>query len=310
LAKIRFFYIFAFSIVKTMQKETKATLCIFLASIIWGVAFVFQLTGMEFMRPLTFNGVTFLIGSVSLVPVIMLFGKKKIQFNNRKLLIYGAICGCILFFAANTQQFGIDMTGTAGKSGFITGLYIIFVPVAGIFMKRRAGVFVWLAVMFAVVGMYFLCIRADEGFGSITSGDIMLLISALCWSAHIIVIDRFVKKVDALQLSMIQFFVCGIFCMLASRIAREPFEPAMIVEGAVPVLYRGLVSIGVAYTCQVVGQRYVAPTKASVIFSLEAVFAAIGGALIINEIMTPRSYFGCVLILAGILLAQIKTKKH
>jgi drug/metabolite transporter (DMT)-like permease len=293
-----------------MKQETKATFYLLLASIIWGFAFAFQVSGMEFMRPFTFNGITFLLGSFSLIPVILLFGKnKKIRFNDRKLLTYGLICGSILFFASNTQQFGIDITGSAGKAGFITGLYIIFVPVVGIFMKRRAGLFVWCAVVLSIVGMYFLCIKPEEGLGSVSVGDVLMLFSALFWTSHIITIDRFVKEVDPLQLAMIQFLVCGLLCTIAALITGEPFAPSMLTDGIVPILFRGVASIGVAYTCQVVGQRFVAPAKASVIFSLEAVFAAVGGALIINEIMTLRGYFGCTLILTGILLAQIPSKK-
>jgi drug/metabolite transporter (DMT)-like permease len=306
-------------------KEIRATLCLFLTALIWGVSFVAQVVGMDFMRPFTFNAITFLLGAASLVPVILIFDCGRLgnaqlkrhgsnlaeprQMNHsllsaqlKQLLKYGAICGLILFAASSLQQFGVEMTGSAGKSGFITGLYIILVPIAGMFMGRRAEIFTWVGAAFAMLGMYFLCVQ--EGFGSITHGDAALLLGAFFWAAHIIAIDRFATKVSALKLSLLQFLVCGLLCAVCA-LATEPLVSADLPKAVVPLLYRGIGSIGVAYTLQIIGQRHVAPAKASVIFSLESVFSAIGGALLIHEVMNGRSYLGCGLIFAGILFSQL-----
>ena len=198
------------------------------------------------------------------------------------------------------------MTGSAGKSGFITGLYIIIVPIAGIFMNRRAGLLTWAGACLALAGMYFLTVT--NGFGSIQAGDWMLFIGAFFWAAHIIVIDRFAPHVSSLRLSQTQFLICGALCMVCA-VFTETVVPAGIIMGLAPLLYRGVGSIGIAYTLQIFGQRHVAPAKASVIFSLESVFSVVGGAILIHEFMTARAYFGCILIFCGIILSQIKIKK-
>jgi len=289
-------------------KEIRATICLFLTSLIWGISFVAQVVGMDYMRPFTFNGVSFLIGAVSLVPVILIFDKEKLDAGERKKLWrYGVICGLILFAAGNFQQFGVEMTLSAGKSGFITGLYIIIVPIAGIFMKRRAGLLTWTGALFAVAGMYFLTV--PEALGAPEPGDWMLFTGAFFWAAHIIAIDKFAPHVSSLKLSQAQFIICGALCMVFA-FATETIVPALLVAAAVPLLYRGIGSIGIAYTLQIFGQRYVAPAKAAVIFSLESVFAVIGGAILIHEVMTGRAYFGCVLIFCGIILSQIRIKQQ
>ena len=289
------------------KSEIRATICLFLTSLIWGFAFVAQLVGMAFMRPYTFNAVTFFIGAGSLAPVIMALDKERPDAEGRKKLwTYGLVCGLILFVASNLQQFGIDMTGSAGKSGFITGLYIILVPIAGIFMKKPAGILTWIGACLAVAGMYFLTIQ--EGFGGLSPGDGLLLAGAVFWAAHIIAIDKSVPHVSSLRLSQIQFFICGALCMVFA-IATETIAPESMLLGIVPILFRGIISIGVAYTLQVVGQRHVAPSKAAVIFSLETVFSVIGGAVLIAESMSGRAYFGCALIFCGIILSQLRPKK-
>ena len=261
---------------------------------------------MEFMGPFTFNAITFFIGAISLIPVILIFDKQKPDAAARKLLWkYGLICGLVLFGASNLQQIGVDLTNSAGKSGFITGLYIILVPIAGIFMKRSAGIFTWIGAVFALVGMYFLCVQ--DGLGGLTPGDWALFAGAFFWTAHIIVIDRFAPHVSALRLSQIQFVICGALCAIVA-LTTETIVPSLLLAGLAPMLYRGLGSIGTAYTLQIIGQRHVAPAKASVIFSLESVFSAIGGAILIHEVMTGRAYFGCALIFCGILLSQIRLK--
>ena len=262
---------------------------------------------MDYMRPFTFNGVTFLIGALSLVPVILALDRKRPDAEERrKLLVYGLVCGLILFGAGNLQQFGVELTGSAGKSGFITGLYIIIVPIAGVFMKRPAGKLTWLGAGLAVAGMYFLCVQ--DGLGGIASGDWMLFAGAFFWAAHIIAIDRFAPHVSSLRLSLTQFVICGALCMVCALLT-ETIVPASLLPAAAPLLYRGIGSIGVAYTLQIFGQRYVAPAKASVIFSLESVFSVIGGAILIHEAMTGRAYFGCALIFCGIILSQLRSRR-
>ena len=289
-----------------MIKEVRATICLFLTSLIWGISFVAQVVSMEFMRPFTFNGASFLIGAASLIPVIMIFEKERPDAANRKkLLKYGTICGFILFAASNFQQFGVDFTGSAGKSGFITGLYIIIVPIAGIFLKQRAGKLTWAGAGLAVVGMYFLCVQ--ESFGNLSRGDWLLFIGAIFWAAHIIAIDKCAPHVSSLRLSQMQFVICGVLCAVFALLT-ETINPAYLLMAAVPLLYRGIGSIGVAYTLQIIGQRHVAPAKASVIFSLESVFSVVGGAILIHEVMTGRAYFGCALIFCGIVLSQLRPK--
>ncbi|GHU63559.1 transporter [Clostridia bacterium] len=263
---------------------------------------------MEFMGPFTFNAVTFFIGAASLIPVILIFDKTRPDAAARKQLWkYGFICGLVLFGASALQQVGVDLTNSAGKSGFITGLYIIFVPIAGIFMKRSAGMFTWIGAVFAVAGMYFLCVQ--NGLGGLTPGDWALFVGTFFWTAHIIVVDRFAPFVNALRLSQVQFIICGVLCaVIAFFLPGEALSLSILRAGLIPLLYRGLGSVGIAYTLQVIGQRHVAPAKASVIFSLESVFSAIGGAILIREVMTGRAYFGCALIFCGILLSQIRPR--
>ena len=288
----------------SQTKEIRATICLFLTSLIWGISFVAQVVGMEYMRPFTFNGISFLIGAVSLVPVILIFERERPDADERKRLWkYGLLCGLILFAASNFQQFGVDLTGSAGKSGFITGLYIIIVPIAGIFLKHRTGFLTWIGAVLAFFGMYFLCVT--EGLGSLSLGDGLLFIGAFFWAAHIIVIDKFAPHVSSLRLSMIQFIISGALSMICALLG-ETIEPVYLAMAWVPILYRGIGSIGVAYTLQIIGQKHVAPTKAAVIFSLESVFSVAGGAVIIHEVMTGRAYFGCVLIFIGIILSQIR----
>ena len=323
-------------------RTAKATLCLFAASLIWGVSFVAQVVGMDYVKPFTFNGISFLIGAASLLPVLALSsrGAKRgcqkgqapaalhvhVSRRDRPLLAsaganertsrwtqwkpllpYGAILGAILFCAANLQQFGVEGTGSAGKSGFITGLYIIIVPIFGIFLKRPAGLFIWFGAALAVIGLYLLSVPPG-GLGGMGRGDALLFAGAFFWALHILTIDRFVAHADPLKLSFLQFLFCGGFCLIAAIVTGEPITAAALSGAAFPLLFRGIASVGVAYTLQTVGQRDVAPAKASVIFSLESVFAALGGAVLIHEIMSGRSYLGCALIFAGILLSQIPRK--
>jgi len=276
-----------------------------LTAAIWGFAFVAQRVGMQYVGAFTFNGVRFALGSISLIPLIIYFRRKKAAEQTEETastgaLIPGLIMGSILFIAASLQQIGLVYT-TAGKAAFITGLYIVIVPMLGIFLKQRIGMNTWLGVVLAVVGLYFLSVNEDF---SIAKGDLLEIIGAFFWASHILVIDYFTKKVDALELSFVQFAACSVLSMVTALI----FEDIVISglgQALVPILYGGLFSVGIAYTLQVVAQKHAKPSHAAIILSMETVFAAVGGAILLHENLGGRGYFGCALMFAGMLLTQV-----
>ena len=286
-----------------MKDKIKSTSLLFLTAIIWGFAFVAQRVGADYVGAFTFNGVRFLLGAVSLIPVILIFEKEKFDKNKFKnTIITGILAGVILFIASSLQQFGIVFTGSAGKAGFLTGLYIVLVPLIRFVMGKKTSILTFFGAVFAVIGLFFLCMTGDKiTFGI---GDIVLIIGAVFWAAHILVIDKFVNMVSALKFSMVQFLTCGILGIIFALFT-ETIEVSAIKQAGIPILYGGLMSVGVAYTCQILGQKKADPTFASIIFSTESVFSAIGGALILHEMMSGRGYLGCVLIFIGIILSQI-----
>lgn len=286
-----------------MKNKIKSTALLFLTAIIWGFAFVAQRVGADYVGAFTFNGVRFILGACSLIPVILIFEKE--EFNKKKFiktLWTGILAGVILFIASSLQQFGIVFTGSAGKAGFLTGLYIVLVPLIRFVMGKKTSVLTFFGAIFAVIGLFFLCMTGDKiTFGI---GDIVLIIGAFFWASHILVVDKFVNSISALKFSMIQFYTCGILSMIFAMFT-ETIEFSAIKEAGIPILYGGLMSVGVAYTCQILGQKNADPTFASIVFSTESVFSAIGGALILHEMMSSRGYLGCVLIFIGIILSQI-----
>ena len=286
-----------------MKDKIKSTSLLFLTAIIWGFAFVAQRVGADYVGAFTFNGVRFLLGAFSLVPVILIFEKEKFNKNKFKsTVVIGVFAGVILFIASSLQQFGIVFTGSAGKAGFLTGLYIVLVPLIRFLMGKKTSVLTFVGAVFAVTGLFFLCMTGDKiTFGI---GDVVLIIGAFFWAAHILVIDKFVNIVSALKFSMVQFLTCGILGIIFALFT-ETIEVSAIKQAGIPILYGGLMSVGVAYTCQILGQKKADPTFASIIFSTESVFSAIGGALILHEMMSGRGYLGCVLIFIGIILSQI-----
>ncbi len=286
-----------------MKSKVKSTILLFLTAIIWGFAFVAQRVGAEFVGAFTFNGIRFLLGSLSLVPVILIFEREKLDKSKLiKTLIPSLLAGTILFIASTLQQYGVEITQSAGKAGFLTGLYIVLVPLIRFVMGKKTGIFTFFGAVFAVVGLFFLCMTGDEiSFGI---GDIVLIIGAFFWAGHILVVDKYVNDISPLKFSMMQFLVCGMLSIICAFIL-EDIEFSAIRSAGVPILYGGLMSVGVAYTCQILGQKHADPTFASIIFSTESVFSAIGGALILSEIMSGRGYFGCVLIFIGIVLSQL-----
>lgn len=286
-----------------MKTKFKSTILLFLTAIIWGFAFVAQRVGAEFVGAFTFNGVRFMLGACSLIPVILLFERekvdKKIIISN---LVPGILAGVILFIASTLQQYGVEITQSAGKAGFLTGLYTVLVPLIRFLMGKKTSVLTFIGAIFAVIGLFFLCMTGDEiSFGM---GDIVLIIGAFFWAGHILVVDKFVHKTSPLKFSFFQFIVCGALSLIFA-LALEDIQFEAIKSAGVPILYGGIMSVGVAYTCQILGQKNSDPTFASIVFSTESVFSAIGGALLLNEIMNGRGYLGCVLIFIGIVLSQL-----
>jgi len=286
-------------------QEIRADLIMLLAAAIWGFAFVAQREGMETMGPFLFNTARFFIGTVFLLPIVWYLSKKNKSQNNKetstkKLLFAGFIAGLFLFLAASFQQVGIQYT-TAGKAGFITGLYIFFVPLIGIFFGQRTGSGTWLGAFIAVIGLYFLSINDDF---SIARGDLFQLICAIFFAAHILVIGYVAKSMDPLKLSLIQYFVSAVLSFFIA-IAIEVITWEMIVDTAIPLLYAGIMSIAIGYTLQVVAQQHAKSSHAAIILGLEGAFAVLGGWLILDENLSTRGLLGCGLMLSGMFLSQL-----
>ena len=283
-----------------------------LTAFIWGTAFVAQSVGMDFLEPFTFNGVRSLIGGIVLLPCIFLIRRinarsgeaEKAEGTRKDLVLGGILCGLLLFAASSLQQIGIVYT-TAGKAGFITAFYIVIVPVLSIFLHKRIGWKVWAAVVMALAGLYFLCMTEELTVGK---GDLYIFLCALIFSVHILVIDHFSPRVDGVKMSCIQFFTCGIVSLIPMFAWETPGVDNLL-AGWMPLLYAGVLSCGVAYTLQVVGQKNVNPAVASLILSLESCFSVLAGWLILGEKLTMREFAGCVLMFAAIILAQLPESK-
>lgn len=286
-----------------MKTKIKSTFLLFLTAMIWGFAFVAQKVGAEFVGAFTFNGIRFMLGTVSLIPVILLFEREKLDKTKiRNILIPGLLAGTVLFIASTLQQYGVEITGSAGKAGFLTGLYTVLVPLIRFVMGKKTSIFTLFGAVFAVVGLFFLCMTGNElTFGM---GDVVLIIGAFFWAGHILVVDKYVNDISPLKFSLVQFLVCGILSLIFAFVL-EDIEFSAVKSAGIPILYGGIMSVGVAYTCQILGQRDADPTFASIVFSTESVFSAIGGAILLNEIMSGRGYLGCVLIFIGIVLSQL-----
>lgn len=293
------------------NKATRNSFLLFLAACIWGLAFVFQSKGMEYMDPFTFNGARALIGAFSLLLFVLIrnrvTGKRLRDLDWKITLTAGICCGIALTIASTLQQFGIVYT-SVGKAGFITTLYIIFVPIAGILFRRKVPWIVWVAAGMAAVGMYLLCM--NESF-SVNIGDVLVFICAIFFTAHIMIIDYFSPKTDGVVISLIQFTVCGVICMICAFIWGNPAW-SQITSGISTLLYAGVMSCGVAYTLQIVGQNGVNPTVAALLMSLESVVATITGVIAfqigflkVDQTMTLRQIAGCVIVFAAVILVQL-----
>ena len=311
-----------------MQKQhipLKNSLLLLLAAIIWGIAFVAQSVGMKYVGGFTFNAVRSLIGAVVLIPLIFILKKRNSpsdsaskasgrsdtssntvsNMQEKKTLIIGGIaCGICLCLASNFQQFGIKYT-TVGKAGFITACYIVIVPVIGLFLGKKCTKFIWAAVAMALIGLYLLCIT--DGF-SIGKGDLLVLVCAFLFSLHILVIDYFSPKVDGVKLSCIQFLTCGILSGIPALLLEHP-ELSSILAAWQPILYAGVMSCGVAYTLQIIGQKNMNPTVASLILSLESCISVLAGWIILGQQLSTKEILGCVIMFAAIILAQLPQKQ-
>lgn len=286
--------------------KLRANLMLTLAAFIWGFAFVAQRVGMDYLGPFTFNGLRFALGAVSLLPLIWYLRRNREetadiseepQVSSWRI---GVVAGMILFIGASLQQIGLIYT-TAGKAAFITCLYIVLVPLTGLFLKQKITNNTWVGAFLAIMGLYFLCVKSNF---TISYGDFLELIGAGFWTAHILLIDRYANKVDTLQLAFYQFVACAALSLVVVLFT-EHIAWNAVLQAAVPLLYGGLCSVGIAYTLQIVGQKHAEPTHAALILSMETVFAALGGFLILHEFLGTRELLGMALMALGIVATQL-----
>ena len=292
------------------KTQIKKSLLLFVTATIWGTAFVAQSVGMDYVGPFTFTFARSIIGGLFLIPCIWFLRKwnaknggvvEKRPLVTKSEMIGGICCGLALCVASNFQQIGIAYT-TVGKAGFITALYVVIVPIFGLFFKKKVPGIVWFCVVLSVVGLYLLCMTGDSF--TLAYGDFLVLICAILFSVHILVIDYFSPKGDGVVISCIQFFVCGILSGIVMLVV-ENVSIANLIAAALPILYAGVLSSGVAYTLQIVGQKDMNPTVASLILCLESVVSALAGWVILHQALSTRELFGCVLMFAAIVLAQL-----
>ncbi len=294
----------------TMELKTfKSDFVLLITASIWGLAFVAQRMGMDHVGPFTYNGVRFALGGVSLVPFLLVgLTKKKSRVaavegpDWREILKGGILSGLILFCGSSLQQVGLVYT-TAGKAGFITGLYVILVPVIGLLWKQRAGTGTWIGAVMAAVGLYLLSVTEQM---TISFGDVLELVGAVFFALHVIVIGRLSQRIDTVSLSFVQCMLCSVVSMAVAFVF-ETVSLTGIWRAAFPIFYGGVFSVGIAYSLQIYGQKGSHPAHAAILLSLESVIAAIGGWLILNEFLSGRALAGCVLMMSGMLVSQLYT---
>jgi drug/metabolite transporter (DMT)-like permease len=291
------------------MKRFRGEAFLLLAAIVWGSAFIFQKMGMDYIGPLTFGAFRFTIGAIALLPVIYFADclkrkheqtKEITSFKNRTLIVGGLLCGIACFVASSFQQIGIVYT-TAGKAGFITSMNILIVPLFMIFLRKKVGIWTWIAVAVGCFGMYLLCIT--DGF-TIKLGDGLVMICAIFYAVQILVIDYFVEKVDAIKLAFYQFVVAGVLSLITALMF-ETIDLTAVVDCAVPILYTAILEVSVAFTLQMVGQKNTNPAIAAILLSLESIFAAICGCIFLGEVMTVRETLGCVIMFGAFIITQI-----
>lgn len=296
------------------KNNIKGSLILLLAAVIWGSAFVAQdLANSAGVEPFTLNAIRSFIGSFFLVGLSAVLSKRsgqplipKQQKDRKRLTKAGIVCGCLLCVAMNLQQFGISLypagVAISARSAFITAMYIVIVPLLGIFMKKAPGITVWCSVIIAVIGLYLLCF--SEGITGIYTGDIIMILCAIAFSLHILSIDTIGAGVDGVKLSCVQFFVCGVLSTVLMFIF-DKIDINNILKAALPILFIGIMSSGIAYTLQIIGQKKCEnPTIASISMSFESVFGAVAGA-VFGDIMRPREIIGCVVMFAAVVLSQL-----
>jgi drug/metabolite transporter (DMT)-like permease len=291
-----------------MDKQViKSDLILLIAAVIWGFAFVAQRAGMEFIGPFTYNALRFGLGSLALL-IVLMFRRKplipmssvQIREDKAALLKGGVIIGLILFVGSAFQQTGLVYT-TAGKAGFITGLYVVIVPLLGLLFRQRVGISTWFGASVCVVGLYLLSITGN--FKAIL-GDMYVLAGAFVWAWHVIAVGYYSPKVDAIKLALIQTLICAGLSLIVSLIFETTTLDA-ILAAKIPILYAGIFSAGIAFTLQIIGQKNSPTAHAAIIMSLEAVFAVMGGTIILGELLSTRAWVGCVLMLCGMILSQV-----
>ena len=293
------------------MKRFKGNLMLLIAAFVWGTTFVAQKMGMDQIGPFAFNGIRMFIGSFVLLPVILAIDSvnkkrnKPVKGFDRRLWLAALCCGACLFAASSMQQLGLVYT-TPAKSGFITAMYVVLVPLLRIFAKHKTGILTWISVFLAAAGLWFLCI--NESF-TLQIGDLYTLICALIYALHILCVDHFSPMVDGVKLSCLQFFVAGVLSVPLVVFAEGLPTLASIQGALIPILYAGFLSCGVAYTFQILGQKDTDPTVASILMCLESVFAVLGGIVVLGQIPTPSEALGCVLMFMAIVISQLPSKK-
>jgi Predicted permease, DMT superfamily len=295
------------------KSALKADGLLFLAAIIWGMAFSAQRSGMESIGPFGYNAIRFLLGAVTVLPILLVMKGRAPAASpangprpslGRKAA-YAAVAGTVLFGGTSLQQAGL-VTTTAGNASFITALYVVLVPIVGIAFGKKSGLRIWIGALLAVAGLYALTIGFEPGRGfSVSGGDLLELVGALFWTAHILVISRFSSLMDGVELAFGQYLVCSALCF-GSAIAFEPAPFAGAIAAAVPILYGGIASAGIAFTLQIIAQKDAHPAHASIIMSLESLFGAIGGIILLGEPLTAKLALGGVLMLAGTIVSQLE----
>lgn len=296
------------------KTSVKGVVILLLTALIWGISFVSQSVGMESVDAFTFMGIRTLMGATVLVPFILVRDKitgknmsneqkAERKAQNKKTLIYGAVLGVVLCVATNLQQFAFYYS-SAGKIAFITAMYMFFVPIVGLFFKKRIPIITWFCILLGFVGLYFLSFVKGSGFGDLNKGDILTFFCAIFFCIQILLIEQFVKTCDGVKLSCVEFFTSGIITIILMFIFEKP-QWKSIKAAAIPLLYSGIMSCGVAYTLQIVGQKYCEATIASLLMCMESVFAVLASAILLHEILTGREILGCVLMFVAILISQL-----
>jgi drug/metabolite transporter (DMT)-like permease len=285
----------------------KSDALLLLTAAIWGSTFVFQRLGMMHVGPSTYNGVRFALGAISLVPLLFIHpGKSAINpsthppLRTRSIMTVGALVGAVLFAGSSLQQIGLVYT-TASNAGFITGLYIIIVPILGLLWKQKTGPGTWVGAMLATLGLYFLSVTENW---SVQTGDLLVLFGAFFWAGHVLLIGRFSPRINPIQLAISQSAVCSILSLIAASIL-ETITLEGLMGAAFPIFYGGFFSVGIAYTLQVIAQQSAHPAHAAILMSLESVFALLGGRMVLGEMLSYRGLIGCALMLSGVLITQL-----